>query len=440
MDGVTNFLGTLITCKVLEISDGQGGVKRELPQWTKGNFQYNWIGMLIIGVPPLMVLAGILLGVPLTDSTLTTLGIWAGLTGIIGVTAGYHRLYSHKGYTAGPFMLKLTAFMGAGSFQGSIKWWARLHRVHHKHVDTDLDPYDARRGFAFTHFGWFCMRMDYSLLGTADCSDLDACPVVNFQRKYFAILALTSGILLPWFSCGLLSGDWVGGFFYGAFLKTFIVHQLSFCINSVAHTDWFWAKQNYADDVTPHDSFIFALTNLGEGYHNYHHQFPNDYRNGYLWWHTDPTKWYIYLCSKIGFCWDLYRTPVNVIERTATENRIRQVKADLAALEEELVGRTPVVTDEWTMAEVQRLVKSEGRKLLVLDGFVLDLARPIKIEASLTHGTGEIHWYQQHPGGSAIIDAYAGKDVTAAMRGGVYKHTHGALALSQELRVATLKG
>lgn len=433
--GVMNFFNSLMSCKVLDESVPKE--KREIPMWTKGNFQYNWIGILIIGVPPVMTLLGLLLGVPFHLHSFYV-ALFFSAAGGLAVTAGYHRLYSHRTYTAGPFMMKLTAFMGAGAFQGSIKWWGRLHRIHHNYVDTDKDPYDARRGFFFSHFGWFCMRMDYELLGTVDTTDLDNHPVVKFQRDYFGYLAALSGIILPWFTNGLLFNDWAGGFFYAAFFKVFLLHQMTFCINSLCHTSLFNAQQNFSTETTPHDSVVFAFVTGGEGYHNFHHAFAQDYRNGHKWYHLDPTKWYIWICYSMGFCWDLKRTPRHVIDRAFNETREKKLRAEADAIAKKLQATKPTVTEVMTVEDVERLVK-QGRRLLMFEDYVLDLDKPLKLEATFSHAENVINWYDFHPGGRAFLDAYIGRDATQAMKGGVYNHTHGARCTIPELYVAHLK-
>ncbi|GET87076.1 stearic acid desaturase, putative [Leishmania tarentolae] len=427
----------LFTCKVLSTGETRHKEEREVPQWTKGNFQYNWIGIYIIGVPLLFVLLGVCLRVPLSLPLLQWLAFFGVVTGMVGVTAGYHRLFSHRAFTSGQTMQWVCAFIGAGAFQGSIKWWARNHRIHHKYTDTSKDPYDARRGFIFTHFGWFVMRMDYDLLGDADVSDLKDSLVVEFQRKYFAVISAMTGILIPLMVAGATTGEWMGAFFWVVWLKIFLVHQISFCINSLAHTDFFGATRPYSDDKTPHDSIIFSIINLGEGYHNYHHQFPNDYRNGHLWHHFDTTKWYIFICSFLGFCDNLQRAPRTVVDRAAAAQTVCEHARKLQEASEKLKQLEVPVGMEYTWDDVREKVQ-QGRKLLVIDNYVLDLERPISVDPAWAQ-TDKISWLNTHPGGRALLLAYVGKDATAAFNGGVYGHTTGAHNYLPELRVGCLK-
>lgn len=210
-------------------------------------------------------------------------------------------------------------------------------------------------------------------------------------------------------------------------------------MTSLCHTNWFYAVQGYSDDATPHDSIVSALFTFGEGYHNYHHAFAQDYRNGFKWYYWDPTKWYVYCCYKLNFCWDLKRTPDSIIQRARNEVRTKKLRAELEELTQESADIHPVITEVMTVEEVQRLVKEEGRRLIMVEGYVVDLDKPIKLEGSRTHEESLIHWYDTHPGGRAFLDLYIGRDATDAMNGGVYKHTHGARCTIPELYIARLK-
>ncbi|KAG5509388.1 hypothetical protein JKF63_06698 [Porcisia hertigi] len=332
----------------------------------------------------------------------------------------------------------MCAYLGAGAFQGSIKWWARNHRIHHNFTDTPKDPYDATRGFVFSHLGWFVMRMDYELLGDADVSDLKDSLVVEFQRRYFAVIAGITGILIPLVVAGATTGEWRGAFFWVVWLKVLLVQQISFLINSLAHTNLFGATQPYAHDMTPHDSIIFAVINLGEGYHNYHHQFPNDYRNGHLWYHIDVTKWYIFMSSILGFCDNLQRVPCDVVARAVAAQGVRAHERALVEATKE-VKRLDVPADaKYTWNDVRAEVK-RGRKLMVLHDFVLDLERPIPMDSARAHTDKKLHWLDAHPGGRAVLLAYVGKDATAAFHGSVHAHTTGAHSYLPEMRVGCLK-
>ncbi|MBC3767526.1 acyl-CoA desaturase [Neptunicella marina] len=231
------------------------------------------------------------------------------LTGFAGmsITAGYHRLWSHKTYEAHPVLRFILALGGAFALQNSILHWSSDHRIHHKHVDdNDKDPYSAKRGFWYSHIGW--MLREYQAQRYSDyanCRDLQKDPIVMWQHKYYLPLVLIMNIGLPVF-LGWLNGDIWGMFLLAGVLRLVISHHVTFFINSLAHI---WGKQTYTDKNTAKDNGFLAFVTYGEGYHNFHHIFEHDYRNGVRWFHYDPTKWLIYGCSLIGLTRNLRKVP-----------------------------------------------------------------------------------------------------------------------------------
>ena len=120
-----------------------------------------------------------------------------------------------------------------------------------------------------------------------DVVDLDQDPLVVWQHKHYLLSVLTMAFVFPALVCGLWS-DVLGGLVYAGIMRGCFVQQATFCINSLAH--WL-GDQPFDDRNSPRDNWITALVTLGEGYHNYHHEFPSDYRNGIEWYQYDPTKW-----------------------------------------------------------------------------------------------------------------------------------------------------
>jgi stearoyl-CoA desaturase (delta-9 desaturase) len=130
---------------------------------TTDRVEINWVHTYMLVVPPLLGVIG-LMTTPIQFKTLVLAIImyfWGGL----GITGGYHRLWSHKAYSAKFPVRLLLAIGGAAAFEGSIKWWSRNHRAHHRYTDTDKDPYNARRGFFYSHLGWMLMKQKQAKLG-----------------------------------------------------------------------------------------------------------------------------------------------------------------------------------------------------------------------------------------------------------------------------------
>ena len=149
----------------------------------------------------------------------------------------------------------------------------------YRYTDTELDPYSAHKGFWWSHVGWMIFK-GRRQPGVADVSDLSANPVVRWQHRWYLPLIIGMGLVFPTAVAGLAWGDWRGGFFYAGAARLLFVHHSTFCVNSLAH----WLGDTPFDDKhTPRDHFITALCTVGEGYHNFHHQFPMDYRNAIKW-------------------------------------------------------------------------------------------------------------------------------------------------------------
>lgn len=216
---------------------------------------------------------------------------------------------------------------------------------------------------------------------------------------------------------GYFWGDYWGGFVYAGVLRQVIVHHATFCINSLAHM----AGSHTFDDVrTPRDNFLTALITFGEGYHNFHHEFPNDWRNGIRWFDYDPTKWFIRACSVFGLAFELKEAPVFQIKKGKLV--MEQKKLDMRFHElhgTKSLDSLPLMT--W--AELEQ-AKADGRKLVAVNGLVHDVSSFI----------------EDHPGGVQLIKSAVGTDGTDAFNGltGVYKHSSAAHNLLSCLRVARL--
>ncbi|GBL05994.1 delta-9 fatty acid desaturase [Glaciecola sp. KUL10] len=229
------------------------------------------------------------------------------------ITAGYHRLWSHKTYDANPIVRVILAIGGAMTVQNSILHWSSDHRIHHRHVDVnDKDPYSAKKGFWFSHMGW--MLREYQAARYDDysnCKDLQKDKIVMWQHNHYVPIVLASNFGLTAF-LGWLNGDILGMMLLAGVTRIVLVHHVTFFINSLAHI---WGSRPYTDANTARDNGILAFFTFGEGYHNYHHIFEYDYRNGIKWWQFDPTKWLIKGLSFVGLTKNLRTCPEERIEK-----------------------------------------------------------------------------------------------------------------------------
>lgn len=220
----------------------------------------------------------------------------------LAITVGYHRYFSHRVFKTNKVIQFLLLFFGAGTFQKSALRWASQHRQHHQFTDTDLDPHNSKRGFFFSHIGWImCYKHDVNFKNVID---LKKSKMTVSQHDHYDWWSVLSGLVIP-MAIGFLIGHPLGAFIMTFCLRVALVLNMAFFINSSAHMT---GGKNFDSAASSGDSWFWALLTNGEGYHNFHHKFPNDYRSGHLWHHWDPSKWFIYILSNFGLAYDLQRT------------------------------------------------------------------------------------------------------------------------------------
>ena len=244
----------------------------------------------------------------------------------MSVTAGYHRLWAHKTYEAHWALKIVYLIFGSMALQNSALVWASGHRVHHLHVDdNERDPYSAGRGFWFSHIGWM---LRYYPSGNPDFSnarDLERDPLLAFQQRHYLLIAVSVNLILT-LGAGLLVGDVWGTFILAGLLRVVISHHFTFLINSLAHM---WGSRPYTDENSARDNAVLAFLTHGEGYHNFHHIFAHDYRNGVRWWQWDPTKWLVASMQFLGLARRLKRTPAFQIQRALLAMQFQRAQQKL---------------------------------------------------------------------------------------------------------------
>lgn len=212
--------------------------QKPLPPFAWKNFrdELNWLSVVILTATPVIGLIGAMF-TPLRWETFLFSVFYYFVTGL-GITAGYHRLWAHRSYNASLPLQYLLAMAGSGAVEGSIKWWCRGHRAHHRYTDTDLDPYNAHKGFFYSHIGWMLVK-PRRRPGVADVSDLSKNPVVRWQHRHYLTLILVCGFLIPTVIPWLLWGDARGGYVYAGVLRLCFVHHVRFTVNphSVSHAN-----------------------------------------------------------------------------------------------------------------------------------------------------------------------------------------------------------
>ena len=223
------------------------------------------------------------------------------------ITLGYHRLFSHLTFRAHWLVRLFTVVFGAGAFESSVLWWASEHRNHHKYVDHDDDPYSISRGLFWAHIGWLMFKLKPET-NLDNVADLKKDPLLVWQHRYIHIIAFVAAFVFPT-AIAFVWGGWraaLGALLLAGVLRVVVLQHCTFCINSLCH---YIGAQPYSSKCSARDSWLMAIVTMGEGYHNYHHEFQYDYRNGVKPWQIDPTKWIIWILSKIGLAKQLRTVP-----------------------------------------------------------------------------------------------------------------------------------
>lgn len=238
--------------------------------------------------------------------------------GGLGITMGAHRLWAHKSYKAAwltRFVLMLCQTL---SFQNSIYEWCRDHRVHHKYTETDADPHNAKRGFFFAHMGWLMTRKHPDVVRagkTLDFSDLMTDSLVRFQHKYYLPLVVAICFVLPTaIPVYMWDEHWVTALMVSGFMRYTIVLHFTWTVNSLAH---YVGSRPYDKTIFATENSVVACLALGEGWHNFHHVFPYDYRAAEFGgiFKNNATTSIIEFCSKFGLTYDLRAASPALIEK-----------------------------------------------------------------------------------------------------------------------------
>ena len=278
-------------------------------RWLNSVFLITTLLVTLIGLPVFCYYFGGQINWWLHGTMFALMFIASGLS----ITLGYHRLFAHLSFKAKWPIKFLTAVFGATALENSVLEWCSDHRRHHKNTDQDDDPYNIQRGFLYAHMGWILLRPINGDWPLTNVNDLKKDPLLGWQHKWWGLIGIFVGFGLPALIGFLMEGGIgaLAGFLIAGVARLVMVHHMTFFINSLCHTI---CTQPYSKRCSAKDSWLMALFTFGEGYHNFHHEFQHDYRNGVKSWQFDPTKWMIWVLSKLGLTSDL---------RKASESKIR---------------------------------------------------------------------------------------------------------------------
>jgi stearoyl-CoA desaturase (delta-9 desaturase) len=235
----------------------------------------------------------------------------------LGITAGAHRLWAHRAYKAKLPLRIILVIFNTTAFQNSVFEWARDHRVHHKYTETNADPHNATRGFFFSHIGWLLCKKHPDVIEKGkgiDVQDLIDEKLVHFQHKYYLWLMPIFCFILPTIIPVYLWGEtWGNAWFVAAMFRYTWTLNTTWLVNSAAHM---WGDMPYDKYINPAENLSVALLALGEGWHNYHHLFPWDYKTAELGdYSANTTTAFIDFFAKIGWAYDLKTVSSDMIKK-----------------------------------------------------------------------------------------------------------------------------
>ena len=319
------------------------------------------VNFIFLTSTPLIALIGVPLYLNYRSFSLGALAMFAFYMAATGlsITAGYHRLYSHRAYTTHRFVRLFFLIFGAAACQNAILKWASDHRRHHNYVDTGKDPYNIKFGFFYAHMGWIFYKTPQNELSRDNAKDLLADPDVMWQHRNYIPLAIGVGGVLP-FLIGFLFHDAMGGLLLAGIARIVIVHHATFLINSLCH---FMGRQTYSLNNSARDSAFVALITYGEGFHNFHHRFASDYRNGIRWFDFDPSKWLIKTLATLGLAENLRITPDAQIFKARLEVEKEEAHINLKKFSKEFresIEKKVQTAHEKLLASYERFLVIKG--------------------------------------------------------------------------------
>lgn len=284
---------------------------RKYPSNPELEDRFKWLDFM-----PFVLLHVALIGIWWTGFTWTSVALCAGLyvARVFGITGGYHRYFSHRGYKTGRVFQFCMAVLGATAMQKGPLWWAAKHREHHRDSDMPADAHSPRQYGSFdAHVGWVYrearIHPDMDLI-----QDFSKYPELRWLARHEYTPGIVLGVL-----CFLIGG-W-SGLFVGFFLSTVLVYHATFTVNSLNHM---LGRQRYLTGDDSRNNWLLALFTMGEGWHNNHHYYPAAARNGFFWWEIDTTYYLLKGLEKIGLVWDLRQPPATILanEKAPTQKII----------------------------------------------------------------------------------------------------------------------
>jgi stearoyl-CoA desaturase (delta-9 desaturase) len=262
--------------------------------------------------------------VPFIGLVAVTISLWGGTFNLVylglllgmyaltalGITVGFHRLFSHRAFETNRGIEFILAVLGSMAAEGPLLKWVALHRRHHQHSDQPGDPHSPHypggglfgllRGLWHAHVGWVFQADPPDL--SRYVKDLGQSGHLRTANALFP-LWVAMGLLIPAALGGLLTASWMGvllGLLWGGLARIFLVHHVTWSVNSICHL---WGRRPFRTSDSSRNNFLFGVLALGEGWHNNHHAFPSSARHGLHWWQIDMSYWVIRILALLGLAW-----------------------------------------------------------------------------------------------------------------------------------------
>ena len=242
------------------------------------------------------------------------LGVMAAmyLSTALGITIGYHRLFTHNAFRAKQPLRYTLAVLGSMAGQGPLSDWVADHRKHHAHTDEDGDPHSPHvgagsglAGLWHAHIGWLYRTQGQATTRRYAPEIMEDRGLRTISRQFGALVLLS--LLIPFAAGYLIHGTLTGALLtllWAGFVRIFLLHHVTWSINSVCH---FFGRRRF--DVDDHSTNVFwlALPSLGESWHHNHHAFPRSAVHGLRRWELDPSALVILVLERLGLVSDVVR-------------------------------------------------------------------------------------------------------------------------------------
>jgi stearoyl-CoA desaturase (delta-9 desaturase) len=226
----------------------------------------------------------------------------------LGMSAGFHRMLTHRSFRAHPIVKLVLLILASMAVEAPPIEWAATHIKHHAQSDREGDPHSPTEGLFHAHLGW--LFKDRFADPQQYCRHLLKDPIVVFVNRTF-LLWVALSLLIP-----LVIGGWTG-FLWGALVRIFIGHHMTFSVNSICHT---FGKREFETNDRSHNQWIVGLLGFGEGWHNNHHAFPRSAFHGLHWWQFDLSGYIIRILERLGLAQDVYRVSPAMLAHFSSRN------------------------------------------------------------------------------------------------------------------------